>query len=190
MNVIDRRRAAWHLRKLGWNTSGRARLDQAIRDFQGGYTRTTLKADGVLGAKTMAAILESSSFRSSKKRGGTASPNFNFTEFACKCGGKYAGCRRIVVDRDLVRGLEKLRAKHYPRGLNVVSGYRCPAHNKAVGGATASQHMSGKAADIPSIVKAESVRALGVFGGVGVTARTGTVAHVDVRPGSATWLYN
>ena len=28
------------------------------------------------------------------------------------------------------------------------SGYRCPALNKAVGGTTTSQHMSGQAADI------------------------------------------
>ena len=32
--------------------------------------------------------------------------------------------------------------------VQVNSGYRCPALNKAVGGASASQHLTGKAADI------------------------------------------
>jgi uncharacterized protein YcbK (DUF882 family) len=30
----------------------------------------------------------------------------------------------------------------------VNSGFRCPIHNRAVGGATASQHMKGEAADL------------------------------------------
>ncbi len=32
--------------------------------------------------------------------------------------------------------------------LTVTSGYRCPALNKAVGGSSTSQHMTGQAADI------------------------------------------
>lgn len=37
--------------------------------------------------------------------------------------------------------------------INISSGYRCPALNRAVGGVTKSQHMKGEAADIrlPSI---------------------------------------
>lgn len=47
----------------------------------------------------------------------------------------------------LARGLEVLRGK-LNRALRVTSGYRCPALNKAVGGATNSKHMHGCAADI------------------------------------------
>lgn len=47
----------------------------------------------------------------------------------------------------LAHGLEVLRSK-LNRALRVTSGYRCPALNKAVGGATASKHMQGCAADI------------------------------------------
>ena len=36
----------------------------------------------------------------------------------------------------------------YGKPIVVNSGYRCPALNKAVGGATTSQHMSGQAADL------------------------------------------
>ena len=43
--------------------------------------------------------------------------------------------------------LDPLR-KAYGKPIRVNSGYRCPAKNKAVGGATASQHMKGEAADI------------------------------------------
>lgn len=47
----------------------------------------------------------------------------------------------------LAHGLEVLRSK-LNRALRVTSGYRCPALNKAVGGATGSKHMQGCAADI------------------------------------------
>jgi len=43
--------------------------------------------------------------------------------------------------------LEKIRI-HFGRPLNVNSGYRGPALNKAIGGAKNSQHMTGQAADI------------------------------------------
>ena len=43
--------------------------------------------------------------------------------------------------------LDPLR-EWYGKPIVVNSGYRCLALNKAVGGATTSQHMSGQAADI------------------------------------------
>lgn len=43
--------------------------------------------------------------------------------------------------------LDPLR-KAYGKPITVTSGYRCPALNKAVGGAKSSQHMLGEAADI------------------------------------------
>lgn len=43
--------------------------------------------------------------------------------------------------------LDPLREK-YGKPIQVNSGYRCPKHNLAVGGATQSQHMNGEAADI------------------------------------------
>lgn len=35
--------------------------------------------------------------------------------------------------------------------IKVTSGYRCPNLNKAIGGATSSQHMKGQAADITTL---------------------------------------
>lgn len=43
--------------------------------------------------------------------------------------------------------LDPLREK-YGKPIKVNSGYRCPNHNLAVGGATQSQHMKGEATDI------------------------------------------
>lgn len=43
--------------------------------------------------------------------------------------------------------LDPLREKS-GKPIKVNSGYRCPNHNLAVGGATQSQHMKGEAADI------------------------------------------
>ena len=42
--------------------------------------------------------------------------------------------------------------------IHVNSGYRCPALNKAVGGAPASQHMLGEAADITAGSKTKNQR--------------------------------
>ena len=46
--------------------------------------------------------------------------------------------------------LDPLRAA-YGKPIIVTSGYRCPALNKAVGGAASSQHVKGEAADIRSV---------------------------------------
>ena len=43
--------------------------------------------------------------------------------------------------------LDPLREK-YGKPIKVNSGYRCPKHNLAIGGAIGSQHMKGEAADI------------------------------------------
>jgi len=46
--------------------------------------------------------------------------------------------------------LDPLREK-YGKPIRVNSGYRCPKHNLAVGGASRSQHLLGEAADIAPV---------------------------------------
>lgn len=46
--------------------------------------------------------------------------------------------------------LDPLR-KAWGKPIRVTSGYRCAALNKAIGGASGSQHMKGQAADITSL---------------------------------------
>lgn len=71
------------------------------------------------------------------------SENFKVGEFDCKCGQ----CDRVLVDEDLVKWLQLIR-DHFGGSVHVNSGYRCPEHNKKVGGSATSHHMRGMAADI------------------------------------------
>ena len=70
------------------------------------------------------------------------SDNFYRDEFACKCG-----CGRAAINLYLVECLQRVRdIVDVPIIIN--SGYRCPAHNKAIKGSQQSRHMLGLAADI------------------------------------------
>ena len=124
------------------------------------------------------------------------SAHFSEEEFRCHCCGRLpAG----GVSRSLVLVLEKMRAEFYPEGLKIISGYRCPAQNRAGGGAPNSQHlakggsplMAGKgellAADIPPRITEEQARSVGVRG-TGVDHSTGHVSHVDLGP-VRSWEY-
>jgi zinc D-Ala-D-Ala carboxypeptidase len=150
-----------------------------VTAFQAGWCLgTPLTVDGILGPQTSAAI--QTSLRRHRADQPDLSEHYWWAEFACRCSR--TACPRIRVDRRLVAGLERLRALAYPRGLAVASGYRCPAHNRAVGGAASSQHVHGTAADIPPVAPAASVAGLGVFSGIGSQGTaTGLVRHVDVR---------
>ena len=66
--------------------------------------------------------------------------------------------------------------------INITSGYRTPAHNKAVGGAKNSFHLKGMAADI--VVAGMSPREVqealkNWSGGMGAYE---TFTHLDIRP--------
>lgn len=71
------------------------------------------------------------------------SPNFRSREFRCKCGR----CTTVLIDDVLVAQLQAIR-NHFGASVNINSGYRCAAQNKAVGGDPNSSHMQGMAADI------------------------------------------
>lgn len=71
---------------------------------------------------------------------------FKEGEFACKhCNGLPAG----GMDPNLVKVLDEARERV---GVPIIvsSGYRCPEHNRAIGGASQSYHMRGMAADVYS----------------------------------------
>lgn len=68
--------------------------------------------------------------------------DFKREEFACRCK-----CGYDTVDIGLIAVLQDAR-DYFGEPLIVNSGARCPAHNKAVGGADNSQHLIGRAADI------------------------------------------
>lgn len=89
--------------------------------------------------------------------------HFSEKEFWCRCsqcqkgdaemgippGGMIGGVPENV--KALVENvLDPLREK-YGKPIRVNSGYRCPKHNLAVGGASRSQHLLGEAADIAPV---------------------------------------
>lgn len=125
--------------------------------------------DGVPGTLTTMDV------RYAAANGYKISPHYSLKEFRCACG-------LVRVDRNLIIALEKLRAKHYPSGLPIVSGYRCAAHNRAVGGVPSSAHLRGLAADIPAKLKPSKIKGLG-FHGIGYKTRHGLVTHVDLQTG-------
>ena len=79
------------------------------------------------------------------KTSGRITKNFRLSEFACK--GKKCCGHAAPINFELVERLQKLRDV-VGRPLRINSGFRCPVHNKAVGGASKSMHMLGLAADI------------------------------------------
>ena len=65
------------------------------------------------------------------------SPYFKEYEFECRCGK----CKlpANVPSDELIDILTEIR-EHFGQCLRINSGYRCPEHNKRVGGASQSQH--------------------------------------------------
>lgn len=72
------------------------------------------------------------------------SEHFNTYDFRCKCKGNH----EILIDTDLIDLLESLYSKIGAKKVKVISGYRCPKHDKNVGGSGHGSHTTGKAADI------------------------------------------
>ena len=112
------------------------------------------------------------------------SKNFRVREFRCK-----DDTDPIFVDSDLVDILQKVR-DHFGKAVTITSAFRTASHNKKVGGATYSQHLYGKAADIkvsgvaPSVVADFAETLMPSTGGIG---RYSTFTHVDVRKVKSRW---
>ena len=110
--------------------------------------------------------------------------NFKQSELACPCCGE---CNmdpefltRLQVWRDLL-GVP----------VSLASAYRCPAHNKKVGGRPGSMHLQGKAAD-PRIIPVMRFRMIELahkleFSGIGLGK---TKLHIDTSPvRNRSWAY-
>lgn len=74
------------------------------------------------------------------------SQNFGLFEFASKDGADFPESVKANL-AVLAEQLEVLRA-HFGKPVTVTSGYRSPAHNVRIGGASKSFHTTGQAADI------------------------------------------
>lgn len=113
--------------------------------------------------------------------------DFDLEEFRSKDGADFPEWVLLNI-RELARNLQVLR-DNVQAPVTINSGYRSPAHNKAVGGASGSYHLKGMAADI--VVKGlspnrvadiiEDLIELGLMknGGLG---RYDTFTHYDIGP--------
>jgi len=123
---------------------------------------------------------------------GDISRHFNRKDFDCKCGCQMPPevLSNVLI---LVKQLQALRdALDWPIIVN--SGYRCVAHNKAIGGKANSQHLLGKAADIRAeLLVPEDIRdTIEVFIDDGIMLQGGlglykTFVHYDIRKKRARW---
>ena len=122
--------------------------------------------------------------------------NFKLSELECNCI-----CENpCTIPDDVMNNLKKLAENlqvirnTIDKPIKVTNAYRCPEKNASVGGATKSQHLLGKAADLqvkgtsPDDVAdiVESLQESGIIemGGVG---RYNTFTHVDIRGYTARW---
>ncbi len=113
------------------------------------------------------------------------SENFQLREFECRC------CGSVKIDPDLLLKLQKMR-DYLDAPLIITSGYRCPAHNRTVGGVSKSEHLTGRAADIslenhPTILAEEMIRIARNFGFNGLGIYDSPIIHVDTRANPAEW---
>lgn len=117
------------------------------------------------------------------------SEHFVSTEFDCHGSGC---CSQTIVNEKLIEYLEKIR-NHFNAPITITSPYRCPTHNRRVGGAVGSRHEKGDACDIvvkgvaPRLVAqyAESIGILGI--GLYETSKDGYFVHIDTRDYKSFW---
>jgi uncharacterized protein YcbK (DUF882 family) len=118
--------------------------------------------------------------------------NFNVAEFDCHDGTQvpnqyYDGVQLLATNLQALRD-------YLGEPVHVLCGYRTVKHNKAVGGAKASQHLVAKAADIS--VKSKTPKQLHKI--IGALITVGTMkqgglglypgfVHYDVRGRKARW---
>lgn len=138
-----------------------------VREFQQAAWRGEfLKVDGEIGPRTAKVL-------ALVARDGRLSEHFSIAEMRCPC------CKKIRCRAGLLQSLEKYRIRYAPRGLRIVSGYRCPQHNRDVNGAAHSFHMQGAAVDIVPRIGWQEIRDTHWFAGIGVSK--GLALHMDRR---------
>jgi zinc D-Ala-D-Ala carboxypeptidase len=110
--------------------------------------------------------------------------HFGRDEFACPC------CGACDMDEDFLLRLDAAREiAGVPFTIN--SGFRCEAHNRAVGGTPGSLHTAGRAADIAATTREERGAVLRGLYGAGITsvAIASSFIHADSYPADWCGLY-
>lgn len=118
--------------------------------------------------------------------------NFNKSEFDSK-DGVVMPAAVLVQIRELARNLQVFRDE-VGKPVFITSGYRSPAHNRRIGGAPASKHILGQAADfkVPGMTPNEIYKTIlrlireGKMKKGGLHAYS-TWVHYDIRGYNARW---
>lgn len=115
---------------------------------------------------------------------GNLSKNFSSSEFECP------HCHQSPMDPLLISVLQIIR-DYVKLPIVVNSGYRCPEHNKRVGGVANSQHIFGKAADIYvegwsnkqllDVIRSLTVAKKIYVGYAYIIKNSNRAVHIDVR---------
>jgi uncharacterized protein YcbK (DUF882 family) len=114
------------------------------------------------------------------------SDHFLYSDFICPC------CDRLKIIPAFYRHIGLLERMRESSGFPILvnSGYRCPEHNRAVGGGNNSWHLLFATDIRPEDRDPEKLRvlyreALGLgFGGIGLYD---TFLHLDCRPEKVRW---
>ena len=113
------------------------------------------------------------------------SEHFKVKEFRCKDGSD-----EIKIEMNMIPILEKIHAHFGASAVNIVSGYRTPKHDKAVGGKGSGNHCEGKAVDFVVKQNGKAVQSAKValyledIGMTGIGYKCGgsaTSTHMDVN---------
>ena len=118
--------------------------------------------------------------------------NFSLSEFDCNDGSKMPP--EVFTNVVKIAGELQILRDFIGKPIKINSGYRSPSYNRSIGGASRSQHLLGKAADIR--VEGISPRELrgiieelikdGRLNFKGIGAYT-NFTHVDIRERRARW---
>lgn len=127
-----------------------------------------------------------------KRRKKQLTRNFHIDEFACHDGTAVPPELYSNV-LELAKNLQILRDQ-LEKPIKIMSGYRHIEYNKKIGGATKSQHLTAKAADIKvkgvSPEKMASIISVAMENGAikkGGLGKYPTFTHYDIRGKRATW---
>jgi len=118
------------------------------------------------------------------------SANLSWWEMGCHDGTPYPWDWRSDRAVVLAQAFEAIRLE-YGAPIRILSAYRTEAHNRAVGGSKASQHVQGRALDLAPVGRkgiaklhaaieqvarrtGSSIRGIGVYP---------SFVHIDTRPG-------
>lgn len=112
--------------------------------------------------------------------------NFDYMEFVCPC----CGC--LCITPRFYSHMEKLQELRDRVGfpITVNSGYRCPTHNKEVGGVADSQHRIFATDIRPTEAGKDKLKLISTvaeelgFDGIG---KYPTFVHLDMRGSRARW---